>query len=58
MARTGRPPIAKEKRKAGFLSLRLSEAERDEVDKAATKDAKPTTTWAREILLAEARRIR
>lgn len=58
MARSGRPPIAKEQRKAGFLNLRLAASERVEIDKAAEIAGKPATTWAREILLAQARQIR
>jgi len=56
MPRTGRPTIAPASRKAGFLTLRLSEAERDHIEQAAQIDGKRATTWARDVLLAQALR--
>lgn len=51
MPAIGRPKIEAKKRKAVFLTLRLSEAERSAIEKAASKDKKRATTWAREALL-------
>lgn len=48
----GRPPKAPEDRRAGVLRIRLTDAERAELDRAAEGD---TSTWARELLLKAAR---
>ena len=52
----GRPKIDAEKKKAGALSFRLSDSERIEIEQAASKDGQRTTTWARETVLARARK--
>jgi hypothetical protein len=49
----GRPPKAPEERKAAELRIRLTEAQRAELDAAAGED---TSTWARDVLLRAARR--
>jgi len=48
----GRPksPIETLRTVAPPLRIRLSESEREELDKAASPS--PTSTWAREVLLA------
>jgi hypothetical protein len=49
----GRPEKPPEKRKSAELRIRLTEADRAELDRAAGSD---TSTWAREVLLRAARR--
>ena len=49
----GRPPKPPEERKAAELRIRLTEAQRAELDAAAGQD---TSTWARRVLLAAAKR--
>lgn len=49
----GRPPKPPEERKAAELRIRLTEAQRAELDAAAGQD---TSTWAREVLLRAAKR--
>ena len=52
--RIGRPPIAKKDRKATLLSVRLTEAERAIVERAADKAGVGLSEWARRTLLAAA----
>ena len=49
----GRPPKPDDERKAAELRIRLTEAERAELDGAA---GGKTSTWARDVLLKTARR--
>ena len=49
----GRPPKPPGDRKDAELRIRLTEAEREELDRAAGQD---TSTWAREVLLRAAKR--
>jgi predicted HicB family RNase H-like nuclease len=58
MPRTGRPKIEKDKRKQSILTLRLSPAEREELDTAAAAQSEAVSKWAREILLEAARNKR
>jgi hypothetical protein len=51
----GRPPKDPDERKAAELRIRLTEQEREELDKAAGNN---TSTWARELLLKAARKRR
>lgn len=50
--RIGRPPIAKKERKATLLSVRLTEDERREVERAAKAAGVGLSEWARRTLLA------
>ncbi|MDZ4685028.1 MAG: hypothetical protein SH850_08050 [Planctomycetaceae bacterium] len=50
MSPAGRPPLAGE-RKLDRMMIRLTEAEREQLDAAAIKAGKPTSTWARDELL-------
>ncbi len=52
--RIGRPPIAKKERKATLLSVRLTEAERTIVERAAKKAGVGLSEWARRVLITEA----
>jgi hypothetical protein len=52
----GRKPLA-EKRQDNLLLVRMTRAERDELNNAARQEGKPTSTWARDYLLKLARRI-
>ena len=53
MPRTGRPKKEPEERRNKHLAVRVTEAELAQIEQAAQKDGKGTTTWAREILLAQ-----
>lgn len=55
MTKIGRPSIPKQERKAEFISVRLTPAERKEIEQSAERDGTPTTRWAREVLLAKHR---
>jgi uncharacterized protein (DUF1778 family) len=57
MPRTGRPKKDPSERKAGFLNLRMSDAERELIDAAALKSSQKATTWAREALLSIASKM-
>lgn len=50
----GRKPLS-DIRKFAVLTLRLTEDEREELDAAALAAGSPTSTWARDLLLAAAR---
>jgi hypothetical protein len=52
--RIGRPPLAKKERKATLLSVRLTEEERREVERAAKTAGVGLSEWARRILLTAA----
>jgi len=53
--RIGRPPVPKKLAKATLLSVRFSEGERSEIEKAAKRDGVGLSEWARRVLLAMAR---
>jgi predicted HicB family RNase H-like nuclease len=52
--RIGRPPLAKKERKATLLSVRLTEEERREVERAAKAAGVGLSEWARRVLLTAA----
>jgi predicted HicB family RNase H-like nuclease len=52
--RIGRPPLAKKERKATLLSVRLTEEERREVERAAKAAGVGLSEWARRVLLSAA----
>ncbi len=52
--RIGRPPVPKKLAKAALLSVRFSEGERAEIEKAAKRDGVGLSEWARRVLLAAA----
>jgi hypothetical protein len=52
----GRKPLS-DSRKTGLLQIRLTELERETLDKAAEKESKGTSTWARDTLLRIANRM-
>jgi hypothetical protein len=52
-AQMGRPPKPPEERKTAELRIRLTEAQRAQLDTAAGQD---TSTWAREVLLRASKR--
>jgi len=47
----GRPALPKAKRKAAIFSVRLSPAERDQMETAARAIGLKAATWARRVLL-------
>jgi len=53
-AKMGRPRLPPEALRAKPLRIRLTKAEREEIDRAANGQS---STWAREILLQAARRV-
>jgi hypothetical protein len=50
--RIGRPPIPKKERKATLLSVRLTEEERRDVERAAKAAGVGLSEWARRVLLS------
>lgn len=52
----GRPPLSPEGPKGAVLILRLSAREKSAIETAAAASGKSTSAWARQVLLAEARR--
>jgi uncharacterized protein (DUF1778 family) len=51
----GRPPLDPEDRRSKPLRIRLTDAEREEIDKAANGQS---STWARKVLLQAARKAK
>ncbi len=51
----GRPPLPLEKKRQHDLRVRLTEAEREVIERAATHDGLATSTWVRHIILQAAR---
>jgi hypothetical protein len=54
-ARMGRPPLADGKAREIVFTIRLAEAERDQVAEAARRAGRPASAWARDVLLAASR---
>jgi hypothetical protein len=52
--RIGRPPLARKERKATLLSVRLTEDERRDVERAAKAAGVALSEWARRVLLSAA----
>jgi uncharacterized protein (DUF1778 family) len=50
--RMGRPPLPRGEARAVVFTLRLTDEERDALDRAAKLAGKPVTQWARETLVA------
>jgi uncharacterized protein (DUF1778 family) len=55
VTRMGRKPLPPEERRAKPLRIRLTDAEREEIDRAADGQS---STWAREVLLSAARKAK
>lgn len=53
----GRPALSGTP-KQGLLQIRVTDAERTEIDAAAVDAGKPVSTWARETLLDAARSVK
>jgi hypothetical protein len=51
----GRPPKPEGEAKTNTLRIRMTDAERAELDTAASRAGEETSTWARALLLAGAR---
>jgi uncharacterized protein (DUF1778 family) len=51
----GRPPLSDERKTDTPLKIRLTDAERAELDLAAKAAGEGTSTWARDLLLRAAR---
>jgi predicted HicB family RNase H-like nuclease len=49
--RIGRPPVPKKLAKATLLSVRFTESERAEIERAAKRDGVGLSEWARRTLL-------
>jgi hypothetical protein len=54
----GRPPLPNGKAKDVVFTLRLTEAERDDLVAAAKHAGKPVTRWARDTLLSASSHMR
>ncbi len=55
----GRPPLPDDERKAHMFRIRMTQAERDEIDAAAGTQGEPSSSeWARSVLLKSARRAK
>jgi uncharacterized protein (DUF1778 family) len=52
----GRPPLAEGERKGHMMRVRMTHEERALIDKAARKDGKDTSAWARALLVAKAKK--
>lgn len=50
----GRPPVPKKLAKGSLLSVRLSESERSEIERASESEGLKLSEWARRSLLAAA----
>ena len=50
----GRPAVPKKLAKGALLSVRFTESERIEIDRAAKRDGVGLSEWARRVLLATA----
>ena len=53
----GRPPMPDDERKAHMFRIRMTQAERDEIDRAADAQGESASEWARVLLLKSARRV-
>jgi hypothetical protein len=53
----GRPKKPEAEKRTNTLRIRLAEAERERLDKAAEEKGLETSTWARSELLALAKRL-
>jgi uncharacterized protein (DUF1778 family) len=53
----GRPPLPDEERKGYMFRLRMTHEERALLDRAAKKDGKDTSAWARATLMAKAKKV-
>ena len=56
--RTGRPKLPDDERKENVLRIRLSDGERQAIDAVAASQDQETSTWARDVLLALAKKGR
>jgi uncharacterized protein (DUF1778 family) len=54
----GRKAISGTRKTDRTLRIRLTDDERDVIDRAAEVVGKPASTWARDLLLAAAKRTR
>ncbi len=58
MSNAGRPPLPDEERKAHTFRIRMTDADRDEINAAAESAGVPSSEWARDVLLRAARKNR
>jgi hypothetical protein len=52
----GRPPLPDDQRKGHMFRIRMTQAERDEIDRAADAQGESASEWARVLLLKTARK--
>lgn len=52
----GRPHLPDDERKGHMFRIRMTQAERDEIDRAAESQGESASEWARVLLLKSARR--
>jgi uncharacterized protein (DUF1778 family) len=56
MTKMGRPPLPEGERKAITFRIRMTESERQQIDRAAESENGSSSEWARNVLLRAARR--
>jgi hypothetical protein len=56
MTKMGRPPLPEQERKAHMFRIRMTQAEREEINRAASADGENSSEWARKVLLKSAKR--
>jgi hypothetical protein len=54
--KVGRPKVPKRLAKGSLLSVRFSEDERKDIERAAARDGQQLSGWARAVLLAASNR--
>ncbi len=52
----GRPPLPDDARKGHMFRIRMTQDERDEIDRAAEAHGESASEWARNLLLKASRR--
>lgn len=52
----GRPPLPDDQRKGHMFRIRMTQDERDEIDRAAKAHGESASEWARVLLLKTARK--
>ena len=56
MATMGRPPLPDEQRKVHTFRIRMTDEDREQINRAAESQGEAASEWARQILLKAAKR--
>lgn len=54
----GRPPLPDDARKGHMFRIRMTQGERDDIDRAAEAQGESASEWARKLLLRASKRAR